>query len=71
MSELEELRARWDERDRRYSMRKQGGLALPLSDDEQFAIRTWRYQEANALQPGQSEFATAEVFAWSPPMVVR
>ena len=71
MSELEELRARWDERDRRYSMRKQGGLALPLTDDEQFAIRTWRYQEAAMLPDSQSPIAVSTVREWSPPMVVR
>ncbi len=62
MEMLGELMARWDHRDKRYRLRREG-----LSDAEVAAIRTFRRDEAFDLDDDARDAALRAVIRWAPP----
>ena len=64
---LEELLARWDERDDHYSRRRlKGGVSHPLSSDEVSAIRTFRRFEVDLLPPADRAAGFRRWATWVP-----
>jgi hypothetical protein len=59
----------WYDRDQKYSHRKIDGRFLPLSEDEEAAIRWWRKREVDALPLEQQTLALATLSRWTPPVI--
>ena len=64
-----DLIAKWDERDRRYSVRKVSGFAAPLTEAEETAVKMFRRLETQDLHPDEQEIALRAIANWHPPLV--
>ena len=64
---LDELRDLWAERDARYAMRRRRSILIPLSLEEEAAVRAHREGEAERLAPPVRAIARTEVAMWRPP----
>ena len=64
-----DLIKKWNERDSRYSLRRVGGFAAPLSDAEADAVKMFRRLETQDLHPDEQEIALRWISIWHPPIV--
>lgn len=66
MTDLTDL---WDERDRRYAVRRHNGVIAPLTPAEESSIRAYRLSETKALPPVERDRALDALAAWTPPVI--
>lgn len=64
-----ELLALWDERDKRYAIRRAGSRTLPLSEREAESVRAFRYDEVEALPLEHRLIPSQVLVRWEPPHV--
>jgi len=59
----------WYDRDQKYAARKQNGHFLPLTEDEETAIRWWRKREVDALPLDEQSAALGTLSRWTAPVI--
>jgi hypothetical protein len=64
-----ELVKLWQDRDRRYAVRRHHGRTAPLMPAEQDSIRAWRLHEISLLPSDDRPAALAVLSAWRAPVV--
>ena len=66
-----ELYKAWDERDRRYSVRKGISGYIALSEAEIDAVKSWRRKEIDLLPPDERSTAWGVFHRWEPPLTIN